>query len=123
MTEKLKDGYILYQPKNHKVLVVDHFEVWVGLPLDLEFYDARARNPRYIGLRAETDQAYAWVDPGAVPIIKADPKTLLLALGKRTSKRMEFYSVFIPSQEDPVAFAKSFAEEKLRSLYRGRGHH
>lgn len=68
MNEKLKDGYILYQPSNQWVLPVHHFEVWLGLPTGLKFYEVEARTLSHVGLRAETERDYVWVDPDTASV-------------------------------------------------------
>jgi hypothetical protein len=96
--------HVKYKPNNDKLLRSDHWEVWTGLPTELEFERVPARNPAYTGMRAEGDGVYIWVMPDAVTFLDQFPQADVLALGSRSKYGSDFLIVK-PSVQDPLEFA------------------
>lgn len=111
----MNENHVVYQPSSAKLLRVDHWEVWNGLPSELEFKEKKVGEHSLTCLLSTSKQLYVYVAPDAVELLKKNQKVQLLALGSRSTSGMDFV-VKNPGSDDPVEFAKDDNAERLAKI-------
>ena len=105
----------------HKILYthppLELWEVWQGLPAEPEPAKTRDGAPT---LKIEKPDMYVWLFPEAAKAYRENQDVVLMVLGTRTSKKIEFI-VKLPSQADAIGHARELNNDILRKLKSKKG--
>jgi hypothetical protein len=109
---------VVYAPQDPELLKEEHWEVWSGLPVEYKFCDVTTADGR-TALAAEGQNYHISVTPEAKAAYNENNMGLLMALGSRKEKSVEF-NVYVHKQERTFKFlvphAKKLNEDIRKQL-------
>ncbi len=102
------ESCVVYAPTGEKILEIQHWEIWRGLPTEYQFKETKAVSGK-MGLKAEGDGLAIWITPLIAEEYRNNPGVLFPVRGTRKQGKVSFSA-------DTVIYTEITLNDAIRKI-------
>ena len=114
----MEKDYLLYMPTKEEIKGPNYWEVWSGLPQNLEFENTLSSG-KEASLKYDKNKMYIWVPPKALTALNQNRNAIFLALNSKKESDLEMNVSWLFHQEgrleDAIKKAKKLNGMKMEA--------